>query len=307
MPPPANGGAPEVALTFDCRGDRMVGIVSVPEAASDLGLLIIVGGPQYRVGSHRQFVQLARAAAAAGHAAMRFDTRGMGDADGAQRDFEAIEDDLAAAVDALQRTVPAVRRVVMWGLCGGATAALLYHLARSDPRIAGLVLVNPWVRTEATQAITRVKHYYLQRLLQKAFWLKLAKGAVGPGAVAELLGNLRRAAGARLRPASTATAGTTGGTLEQRMARGWQRFRRPILLLLSGQDYTAKEFLEVTALDALWRANLALPSVTRVDLPDADHTFSTPGAQQASDRAALDWMRGLQAASGGSSSISSTA
>ena len=69
----------EQALVFDCAGERMLGIVAIPEAAQATGVLILVGGPQYRVGSHRQFLLLARRLATDGIAAMRFDFRGMGD------------------------------------------------------------------------------------------------------------------------------------------------------------------------------------------------------------------------------------
>ena len=85
----AGGGslvsAIEQALTFDCDGERLVGVVAVPERPVPVGVLIVVGGPQYRAGSHRQFVHLARRLAGAGIAAMRFDYRGMGDASGDAR------------------------------------------------------------------------------------------------------------------------------------------------------------------------------------------------------------------------------
>jgi len=62
-------------------------------------VLIIVGGPQYRVGSHRQFVLLARHLAAQGIPVMRFDVRGMGDSKGKPRNFGQLDDDLRAATD----------------------------------------------------------------------------------------------------------------------------------------------------------------------------------------------------------------
>ncbi|KAB8057318.1 hydrolase 1, exosortase A system-associated, partial [Janthinobacterium violaceinigrum] len=58
---------------------RLVGILSLPAAPGPRGVLIVTGGPQYRVGSHRQFVLLARALAAQGVPVLRFDLRGMGD------------------------------------------------------------------------------------------------------------------------------------------------------------------------------------------------------------------------------------
>src|SRR5690349_24048098 len=54
------------------------------------GVLLVVGGPQYRVGSHRQFALLCRRLAGRGVPALRFDYRGMGDADGAARTFESV-------------------------------------------------------------------------------------------------------------------------------------------------------------------------------------------------------------------------
>ncbi|HBZ05431.1 MAG TPA: hydrolase 1, exosortase A system-associated, partial [Massilia sp.] len=49
-----------------CRGAWLYGIVSLPAAPHPRGVLIVVGGPQYRAGSHRQFTLLARDLAAAG-------------------------------------------------------------------------------------------------------------------------------------------------------------------------------------------------------------------------------------------------
>ena len=115
----------QTPVVFGCNGEQLVGIVTAPPATTDTALLVIVGGPQYRVGSHRQFQQLAQHAAAQGFAAMRFDVRGMGDAEGAQRSFDEIEDDVAAAIDELQRSLPSVKHVGLWGLCGGASAKKL--------------------------------------------------------------------------------------------------------------------------------------------------------------------------------------
>ena len=57
--------------------DQSLAAVLSPGSAST-GLLLVVGGPQYRVGSHRQFVKLCRAAAANRIPAFRFDVAGMG-------------------------------------------------------------------------------------------------------------------------------------------------------------------------------------------------------------------------------------
>ncbi len=133
---------------------------------------------------------------------------------------------------------------MLWGLCDAASAALLYCDETRDPRIAGLCLLNPWVRSAASLAKTQVKHYYGQRLLQKAFWTKLLSGGV----------NIGRAGSELLRKLGQASSGTEQPLgFQARMARGWKNFHGPILLILSGDDYTAKEFLEYTAGSENWR------------------------------------------------------
>ena len=278
-------GVSEAPFVFDCDGDELVGVISVGEAASSTGVLIVVGGPQYRVGSHRQFVLLARALAAAGYATLRFDYRGMGDAAGASRSFVDTGPDIDAAIGVFQRIEPKVERVVIWGLCDAAAAALI-HAAR-DPRVAGLILLNPWVRSEATLAKTHLKHYYGARLLQPEFWRKLTSGRFDFGAAAgSLWSALRSATGSRRNDDQAAP-------FQRRMANGWRYFRGPILLILSGQDLTAREFLEYVAQSSDWDGMLEREGVSRFDLKNADHTFSTREWRGEVERVTIEWVRAV--------------
>jgi uncharacterized protein len=283
---------PEQALLFDGPGQPLVGILShaalsteTAQPASDLGVLIIVGGPQYRVGSHRQFVLLARALARQGHHVLRFDYRGMGDSAGTLHDFLQVSDDVAAAIAALQKAAPAVQRVVLWGLCDGASAALLYLHQRSDPRVAGLALLNPWVRSEASLAKTHVKHYYAERLKSGQFWQKLFSGQVAASAVSGLWRNLRLA----FVPSGEQTANNSL-PYQQRMAQAWLAFAGATLLMLSEKDLTAQEFVEFSKSDPLFQKALRTRPPTRVSLADADHTCSSPQAQRAAEEATASWL-----------------
>jgi len=74
------------------------------------------------------------------------------------------------------------------------------------------------------------------------------------------------------------------------MARAWAAFDGPVLLLLSGNDYTAREFVEFTRDDPTWRANLANPQVSLVELDGADHTFSNSRDRCRMEAATLDWL-----------------
>ncbi len=252
------------------NGFDMLGILSPPPPetlARRTGVVIVVGGAQYRVGSHRQFVQLARHLAAAGFPVLRFDLPGMGDSPGELPAFEDTAPHIAAAIDGLHAQCPGLEGTVLWGLCDGASASLLYVQATRDVRVAGLALLNPWVRSEAGLARARVKHYYRQRLTDPAFWRKLLTGGVGWRAMRDLLGNLGRMRVQRSTP-------TPPASFQDRMARGWQAFAGPILLMLSERDLTAQEFIEHAQRDAPWAGALDRPGVTRRLLRGADHTCS---------------------------------
>ncbi|SEL62584.1 exosortase A system-associated hydrolase 1 [Roseateles sp. YR242] len=283
MSPPgtnlATPGYRDTVLSVPCEGDLLWGILTEPaslnpsmpaDTNTDVGVLLIVGGPQYRVGCHRQFTLLGRALAHGGIPCLRIDYRGMGDATGEARDFEQIDDDMAAAIDQWQRDRPALRRVLIWGLCDAASAALMYVHRRRDPRVAGLCLANPWVRTEESLARAQVKHYYWDRLRQGAFWRKLLSGRVGLAAVKELLGKIGQARAQGQGPGEGSMHYTA------RMAASLRSFTGPVLLMLSGDDLVAKEFLDRCRTGGpAWQGLLARPLLRREDLPEADHTFAS--------------------------------
>ena len=260
-------------LAFACEGEWLAGIVSRPEQPLPRGVLIVVGGPQYRVGSHRQFSLLADHLARQGTAVMRFDCRGMGDSSGVLTSFEHVESDVRAAVDAFVGAVPNLREVVIWGLCDAASAALFY--AHKDTRVAGLVLLNPWIRSTGSEARAYLKHYYWQRLWSAEPWRKLLRGELDLRESAQsLAGNVRHAISGDNAPTAGARPVSAPGSLEARMAEGLSLFRGRVLLILSGNDLTAREFVDVTAASRRWRRLLAAPRVLRRTLPEATHTFS---------------------------------
>jgi uncharacterized protein len=267
----------EVALTLPCRGSALAGIWHRSPRPGRRGVIVVVGGPQYRAGSHRQFVLLARHLAQGGIPALRFDCRGMGDSEGEFSGFEDIGPDIAAAVDEFAAREPGVTEIVLWGLCDGASAIADY--AHRDARIKGLVLLNPWVRSDEGLARARVKHYYPGRLLTAGFWRKLMVGGVDlGGALAALWGNIRRATGA------------APDTLGARMADGLARFKGPVLLVTSGKDLVAKEFLDTIQRSVEWRRLAADPRVTHHEIADADHTFSTAAWRGQVAAVTLEWL-----------------
>ena len=253
----------ERALSFRCGGDWLVGVASLPSDSGSRGVLVVVGGSQYRAGSHRQFTLLARALAQDGIPVMRFDYRGMGDSEGETRSFDTVDDDLRAAIDAFFEAAPNLRDVVLWGLCDGASAAAIY--ARSDRRVTGLVLLNPWVRTNDGLARTTLRHYYRQRLGESSFWRGLLSGRL------DLVRSVRSAFGlvrTALAPASPAPA------LPEHMHAALAAFDGLVMVIIGGADLTGREFCDLAAATPAWKKLLSGPRVTRHELDGADHTFS---------------------------------
>ena len=274
----------EQTFVIDCESESLVAVLHPARTealAQGIGVVIVVGGPQYRVGSHRQFVLTARAFANAGFPVLRLDLRGMGDGVGPQRSFERTAADIRCAIDALCAAVPGTSGIALLGWCDGASAAMVY--APLDRRVTHLILANPWVRTGHTAASTVLRYYYVRRILQRSFWAKLLRLRLNPlRAAGDLAENLR---GAVNRPDGTAAANYV-----DRMRDGLAAFRGKSLCVISGQDLTAKEFVALINTNREWRTTVARAAFARVDFPSADHTFSTRTDLDAMNDRCIRWL-----------------
>jgi exosortase A-associated hydrolase 1 len=275
-------------LLFEHAHSQLVGIMHhAPGATTDIGVLIVVGGPQYRVGSHRQFVLLARHLAATGYPVLRFDYRGMVDNAGEARDFEAIGEDIGCAVDALCKADGNIKRVVLWGLCDAASANAFYALA--DPRIVGQIALNPWVKTAEGEARVFIKHYYLQRLMAPALWRKILRFEFDAAAsLRDFVSKLRHS-----RDASSVMARVDNLSLPQRVREAQMGFTGSTLLILSGNDLTAREYEDRVNATPAWRSWTQASPVSLRRLEAADHTFSRAVWRDQVAAWCSEWLRQL--------------
>lgn len=284
----------EEPVVFDCQGEQLIGVVHHGEAGAEVGMLCIVaGGPQYRGGCGRQLVELARRAAAEGFPVMRFDHRGLGDGGGEFLGFEYMEDDLCAAVEQFILRVPSLERVVLWGGCDAASAALIN--AGVHPAIDSIVAANPWVSTSETAAKVRQKHY-LQRLGEWSFWKKVITLQYNP---LDYLKSSQRK--------SVATSDGSGSTRKegaslarpvrqdyvQRMLNGFTAFDGDVLFLMSGRSLISREFDELVHSSERWRSAFDRKSIQRQVIEDADQTFSSRQAKSAMIVAGMDWLKSV--------------
>ncbi|WP_138380244.1 hydrolase 1, exosortase A system-associated [Luteithermobacter gelatinilyticus] len=287
----------ETAFCFKIAGDEVVGIIHTPDRpTTDTGLLIIVGGPQYRIGAHRQYVHLARHCAAAGIPVMRFDYRGIGDSTGHYPGFQQVTPDIHAAIDEFLNRCPAIRTVAVWGLCEGASACLLG--TQEHQAVSRLILVNPWVRSDSGEARAYVKHYYLARLKQPQFWNKLFSGKLDLGqAIRGFLSNLVRMfrpapplSGTPLQKPKTSATEKTTEDFSARMCEGLARFSGRVLLIQSERDLVAREFDDLIRRSPSWRTLFKTRKIDRVDIAETDHTFSSEKWRQAAAETTSRWI-----------------
>jgi exosortase A-associated hydrolase 1 len=279
----------EHPIFFNCAGDQLLGILHDAEGTGGgNGVLLVVGGPQYRVGSHRQFVLLARELAASGIPVFRFDYRGMGDSAGEARSFDDISEDIRAALATFYEHAPTLRRVVLWGLCDAATAIAFY--SRSDERVIGQVALNPWVRTLEGEAQALIKHYYRQRVRSAAFWRKVLSMQFN---AAQALRDFFQKLGLSRLSEDVYAYSLHVRPLPRRLSEAQMEFAGSTLLILSGQDLTAKEYEMRVSESPRWSRWMESPQVEVRRLTDADHTFSRAAWHAQVVRWTRDWILGL--------------
>jgi len=251
--------AEQRALMFNCNGSGLVGIVEVPERPLPRGVLVVTGGPQYRVGSHRQFTILARTLSQRGIPVMRFDRRGMGDSEGGPRSVDRIDEEIRAAMKEFFMQVPEMQEVVIWGLCDAAAAAALY--VATDHRVRGLVLFNPRVRTR-----------------QRAAPVSKNVASDRPDVVATATA-LRQ----NMRPAASNDGdGDENAALPLQVIDSLAGYAGQVLVILFGDDLTGAEFARLMTHHKV-RAR-------RIDVSGANHTFASRTWRAEVAEASANWL-----------------
>jgi exosortase A-associated hydrolase 1 len=243
-------------IAFPCGGETLAGSVDVGEGAAQ-GVLLVIGGSQTRIGSHRMYERLAKALADKGYACFRYDRRGVGDSSGEDPGFRGSGPDLKAAAEAFRKEVPALTRMIGFGLCDGASALALHG---DEAGLDGLILANPWLveAEEGAPAPAAVRAHYRKRLLSLDGWKRLLTGAVN----FRKLGRGLRSLFSRRQPES----------LSSDVAQALLRHRLPTEVILCRGDNTAiAADAEIRAWP--WEGLLRATQVIETD----SHTFARPG------------------------------
>jgi exosortase A-associated hydrolase 1 len=248
-------------LSFDCEGASLG--ASLDPAAGETGLLLVTGGTQTRIGSHRMYERLAASLAQAGWPCFRYDRRGVGDSEGADPDFRDSGPDLAAAAAAFRREQPQLKRLIGFGLCDGASTLALHG---GPAGLDGYILANPWfVEAEAGEpAAAAIKSRYKDQLLSLEGWKRLLSGSISYRKVLKGLAKIVSS-----RPSS----------LAGEIAAALGKARVPAHLILASGDGTAIAAHAEWSSPAFKNLREANPAPIRID--SDSHTFSRPGDEAA--------------------------
>lgn len=162
----------EQALHLGPR-QALVGILTPPPkgvAPRDQTIVMLNSGVIHRVGANRLHVELARNLARAGFRVLRFDLSGIGDSlPRASQSGDLLETVMEDIREAIDHVAGSDGRVALFGLCSGASHALLY--APRDERVNGLMLLDLW--------IPHTRGYHMRRawkrISRRRGWLNLIR------------------------------------------------------------------------------------------------------------------------------------
>lgn len=249
-------------IEFPCAGETLLG--TFDDSPGAIGLLIVSGGNEIRIGAHRGMAQLARRVAEAGHPVFRFDRRGIGDSTGENHGFETSADDIAAAAAAFRQAAPHLTRIAAFGNCDAATAlAFFYPRAGIDQ----LVLANPWV-IEATDDLppaAAIRARYAERMRDPREWVRLLRGGV----------NIRKLVSGLLKVSRSQPQQENG--LPARLGAALGEARIPVTILLAKGDNTAIAFRDAWAGPAFEAARV---KAGIEELDSASHSFASAADKQ---------------------------
>jgi exosortase A-associated hydrolase 1 len=250
-------------ISFDCESHRLAATLDTGDKTT--GLLLVSGGNEIRSGAYAGQAAMAAHFAGLGYPVFRYDRRGIGESEGENGGFETSGPDIAAAVAAFRRELPAIQRLVAFGNCDAASALALFH-----NNIDALVLANPWVIENASEgtptppSASAIRSRYWNRLKNPRSLFDLFTGKI----------NLRKLAGGLAKAAQKEKP--TG--LAARIGEALSASPLPVAILIAERDTTALAFMSAWKSEA-FAAIRTHDTVTLNTYATASHSFADAGAK----------------------------
>ena len=272
---------------------NLVGITTDPLSTDNFpsrsSAVFFNAGIIHRVGPSRLYVNIARRLAEVGCGSTRFDHAGFGDS-AARCDDMPFEQSATLEgreiMDALQQS-SGVDRFILIGLCSGAVTA--FESALADPRVAGVVLINPQGFDESPEWNRYIMNrgdahrYWNRALFNPSSWWKALSGRADYRRLFRVLWNQ---VSSTVAPVPVVAAVTT------RVAAGLKTLvgRRVRLLLLCSEGDDGIEYMNVILGADLRKGGGSDYFDVRI-MPGADHSLTLMGSQRQVVDEVVDWTR----------------
>lgn len=254
-------------IRFASKGHGLVG--TLDEAPGRVGVLIVSGGNEPRMGAHRGMALLAARLAAQGTPVFRFDRSGVGDSEGENGGYAESLPDIFNAALLFGNEVPTMRAILGFGNCDAAAALAIFGRGTG---VDAVLLANPWLGTEgdALPPTAAIRARYAERLRSPAAWRRLLTGGV----------DLRRLAAGLRKVAAPPPVPPTA----DRVLAGIADWGEDAQVLLASGDATAIAFRDRTA-----RRPIAIDTIDT-----ASHSFAGHAAQTALTEALVRGVKRLE-------------
>ena len=159
---------------------NLVGIANIPNRPlqGKPAVIFVNGGFLHRVGPYRLYTTLSRLFEKAGFHVFRFDLSGLGDSSskpkqGTEQQHQA---DVRTAIEFMCSHY-GCSSVILCGLCSGADDSLT--LATSEPRVSGLLFLDPPGFRTPRFIVNRLLRHHRSRLFSVKKWARLCQNLTG--------------------------------------------------------------------------------------------------------------------------------
>jgi len=268
----------EEAVQINLEEKKLYGILHIPENTGlpEKIILMVVGGPQTRIGSHRLYVDLARWLTTKGHYVFRFDYEGIGDSEGVWKGYKYSSASITEAINFLVNKYSSLTKVFIWSLCDGSTASMIYGAGNSD-RVHGMILCNPYVHSATDEARALLKHYYIRRIFSKYFWRKIVSFKFN------FFESIKSMSDIVQKSYSPDQINPDESQMEidpVEMIDSLKKYPHKVIFILSDNDLTAKKFYDFINREPSLRKNAKRKNIMYRHVPGADHTFTKSRAKK---------------------------
>lgn len=316
-PGPTPGPTIDRPLVFRSGEAQLCGMLHLPartaEPQPDIGIVFAQSGARGRLGNTFHYPYFARRLSALGYPCLRFDPAGLGDSTGEietgnMRDFYGqigvgrFVGDTLNAIDELLRHV-SPKRVVLFGVCGGAITALM--AAPRSVRVDGVILLSLPVMLDSAQQgeLGRIPSDYARGYLfrlyaNKLLSLKAWKRLVTRKSDTAQIWNWVKASFLTRQNQPKAGAGQSerDPAFNDHLLESLDALvaRQRKLLLLFGQDDKFRYEWERDFYDKYWKVNPRYEACSTIHyIPDCNHMFTLREWQASAMDLATAWLQSL--------------